>query len=357
MRKSQTAIEKFEEERASETKIKRYDALDGLRTYAIVGIVLMHVQANEKYEIGGFIYNNLIPSFTNFVFLFMMVSAFGMCCGYYDKILNRKISLEEFYKKRYKRIWPFFALLCMLDLAISPSVNSLYEVFANMTLCFGLLPNASIEVIGVGWTLGVIFVFYLLFPFFCCLLANKKQAWLVFVVSFVFNILCIIYFFDMNHMPEHFSARTNIVYCTVYFVVGGLVYLYKELLSEISRRFWILMMGLCFGAGILYFMIGASTLTMLLVGTLLLIYAIGDYRKGILLNPVTKFIGGISFEIYLCHMVVLRALEKLNMIHLVSNDAISYCIVVTGTIGGAIIFSLCARWGLAKGREKWQKRN
>lgn len=24
----------------------------------------------------------IIPSFTNFVFLFMTVSAFGMCCGY-----------------------------------------------------------------------------------------------------------------------------------------------------------------------------------------------------------------------------------------------------------------------------------
>ena len=31
----------------------------------------------------------------------MMVSGFGMCCGYYQKIVDQKISVEDFYKKRY----------------------------------------------------------------------------------------------------------------------------------------------------------------------------------------------------------------------------------------------------------------
>ena len=26
----------------------------------------------------------------------------GMCCGYYQKIIDRKISMEDFYKKRSK---------------------------------------------------------------------------------------------------------------------------------------------------------------------------------------------------------------------------------------------------------------
>lgn len=102
----------------------------------------------------------------------MMVSGFGMCCGYYQKIVNQKISVEDFYKKRYIKIWPYFALLCALDFVISPSKESLFEVFANLTLCQGLLPNAKISVIGVSWTLAVIFVFYMLFPFFCFLIGR-----------------------------------------------------------------------------------------------------------------------------------------------------------------------------------------
>ena len=59
----------------------RYEGIDGLKAYAIIGIALMHVLANGKYGIGGFVFGKLIPNFANLVFLFMMVSGFGMCCG------------------------------------------------------------------------------------------------------------------------------------------------------------------------------------------------------------------------------------------------------------------------------------
>lgn len=82
-------------------KEDRYEGIDGLKAYAIIGIVLMHVLLNSEYELSGFVFKQSIPSFTNLVFLFMMVSAFGMCCGYCQKIVDRKISIEEFYIKRY----------------------------------------------------------------------------------------------------------------------------------------------------------------------------------------------------------------------------------------------------------------
>ena len=159
---------------------KHYGAIDGLRAMAAIGIVMMHMAANNDYQISGFIYERLIPSFTNFVFLFMVISGFGMCCGYYEKILKNKISLSDFYGKRFKKILPFFAVLVVLDLIMSPSLSSVYEGFADLTLLFGFLPN-DITVIGVEWFLGLIFVFYLCFPFFCVLLENKRRAWIAFV--------------------------------------------------------------------------------------------------------------------------------------------------------------------------------
>lgn len=191
---------------------KRYDAIDGLRTIACIGIVMMHMAANNSYSIDGFIYRRMIPSFTDFVFLFMTVSAFGMCCGYYKKVLENKINLSDFYTKRFKKILPFFACLVLLDVIISPSVSSLYEAFADITLMFGFLPNAGdISVIGVGWFLGLIFVFYLCFPFFCVLLQNKRRAWIVFIISLIYNFVCINYF-DVN--------RTNILYSACFFIAG-----------------------------------------------------------------------------------------------------------------------------------------
>lgn len=318
---------------------ERYEGIDGLKAYAVLGIALMHIFANGEYELGGFVFGILIPNFTNFVFLFMMVSGFGMCCGYYQKIINRTISMEEFYKKRYIKIWPYFALLCALDFVISPSRNSLFEVFANLTLCQGLLPNANISVIGVSWTLAVIFVFYLLFPFFCFLLGNKKRAWSVTVVALVFNYLC----------GSYFNAeRKNIIYDAIYFIVGGLIFLYRKELTEFAQKHKVVAGMTLLIATAVYFALGSSTLTMLFFCVAALIYTLGCNRMGVLVNPVAKFLGGICFEIYLCHMLVYRVLEKLHLIHLFGNDLLAYIFTATTVICGSVVFSVCARWFLKK---------
>lgn len=90
---------------------KHYGAIDGLRMIATFGIVMMHIRANTSYRIAGFVYERIIPSFTNFVFLFMTISAFGMCCGYYEKVLHNEINWPEFYGKRFKKTLPFFTIL------------------------------------------------------------------------------------------------------------------------------------------------------------------------------------------------------------------------------------------------------
>mgnify|MGYP002239429185 FL=1 len=224
-------------------------------------------------------FERLIPSFTNLVFLFMMVSGFGMCCGYYQKIIDQKISMEDFYKKRYIKIWPYFALLCALDFVISPSKESLFEVFANLTLCQGLLPNANISVIGVSWTLAVIFVFYMLFPFFCFLIGNKKRAWGVAVAALVFNWVCSSYFFDANHVIK-FSARTSVVYDAIYFIVGGLIFLYRKELAEFASKYKIIAGAVLLIATLAYFALGGFTLTMLFFCVAALVHTLGCKRGG-----------------------------------------------------------------------------
>ena len=242
---------------------RHYGAIDGLRMIAAFGIAMMHIRANSNYEITGYVYNTIIPSFTNFVFLFMTVSAFGMCCGYYDKILKGRVDFTEFYGKRFKKILPFFGALVLLDSIMSPSVASLYEGFADLTLVFGLLPNAgNITVIGVGWFLGLVFVFYLVFPFFCVLIENKRRAWMAFAVSLLYNIVCTNYFE---------VGRTNILYSACFFLAGGLIYLYREEIAKLNQWIALVIAG-C--AVVLYYLIGGNAMMCLLVSGSLLIYAI-----------------------------------------------------------------------------------
>lgn len=321
-------------------KRERYEAIDGLRAISAIGIVMMHVRSNGKYDVGGFAYNQIIPSFTNLVFLFLIISSFTMCCSYHSRMVSGQMNLEDFYKKRYRRIWPYFAMLCFVDFMFTPSLKSLYEVFANLTLCFGFLPTNQLEVIGVGWFLGVIFVFYLIYPFFCFLINRKDRAWFSFGVALLFNILAGIYFTEVT--------RRNILYCAVYLLAGGLIYLYKESLLKFNRRYkWVVF---CVGviAAISYFVIGRNTIIMLVLYSSLLIYSIGVQKRGILINPVMRFLSSISMEIYLCHMIIYRIIEKLGLAHMVESPLVAYSITTITTIVGAIVFAKVTQWLLHK---------
>ncbi len=72
------------------TKADRYEGIDGLKAYAIIGIALMHILANGEYGIGGFVFERLIPSFTNLVFLFIWSVALGCAAAITRKLLTRR---------------------------------------------------------------------------------------------------------------------------------------------------------------------------------------------------------------------------------------------------------------------------
>ncbi len=309
---------------------KRYEALDGLRALACIGIVAMHIRENLSFQLEGFFFERFIPSLTDLVFLFMVISAFGMCCGYSEKMIDKRLDIVSFYKKRYQKILPFFAFLCIIDLAIRPSLESLFEVFANLTLCFGLIPNANISVIGVGWFLGVIFAFYLMFPFFCFLISDKTRAWFALVVSLVMNYLCRVYFG---------VGRMSIVYCFVFFVAGGIVYIYRASIMRLRGIRWISLTAFLVMAAI-YYTRSTGILTILLADVFALIYAMSIDGKSILSNPYVRMFGGISFEIYLCHMVLFRVFEKTKLLRFVSNEYISYVLTLIVVLTGSSIFAV-----------------
>lgn len=327
-------------------KNERYTSLDGLRTFAALGIVVMHVLSNIGVKPSeNLLTERIIPFFTQFTLMFMMVSAFSMCCGYYYRFKNNQISLDNFYRKRYVRILPFFALLVLLDIALSPSLASIYEGFADVTLAFGLLPNANIKVIGVGWFLGVIFVFYMLFPFFTFLIGCKRRAWWTFFIAWGLCYLASDYF-----TPS--AGRGNIVYSSVFFISGGLIYLYRETLVRIVRQWrwgvWMLCL-LTFVAYLSFPKINeipmGFEISMVILFSVWVIYAIGCDDR-ILQNRFTKYISCISMEIYLCHMVIFRVIERVHLEKYIGNAELLYVLTCLLTIVGAIAFSHVVKFWL-----------
>ena len=333
-------------------KEERYNGLDGLRAVASIGIILMHLLANGKYELGGFLFDSIIPSFTHFVYLFMIISSFSMCCGYYDKVTTGSITPSQFYSKRFAKVLPYFALLTAADLVISPSVESLYEAFANITCCFGLLPNARISVIGVGWFLGTVFVFYFMFPFFCYLISTKKRAWMTLLAAVLYHVLCKVYFFNEEHVLSGFVSRSNILYSGMFFVAGGLIYLYRETLVQWSIRLhWVFAIAALAAVAVCGFLDGNSFVN-LVAYAVLLIYAMGcGEGTGLMNNAAVRFLSNISLEMYLGHMLVFRVIEKTGIQRLFKSDVLRYWVIAALTVSGTIIFAVTAQWVLTKGKE------
>lgn len=318
---------------------ERYASLDGLRAYAAIGIVLMHVLVNIKVKpSANFLTEHLIPFFTDFTLLFMVVSGFSLCCGYYQRIKDGSITPAVFYKKRYMRILPFFAVLCLIDLAVSPSIGSVYEVFANLTLCFGLLPpTTEIHVIGVGWFLGVVFLFYMLFPFFVFMLDGRRRAWFSFVVALAFAFLSIVYYGS--------PGKKCMIFCAPLFISGGLAYLYRKEIAGYVKSHFPLSCAVTVVLTLCYFIFRRSIpggiigyAVELGLFSLWLVYAIGSADK-MLNNKVVKYLSGISMEIYLAHMVVYRTVEKVHLENTISQSDVLYAVTSLLTIIGVVCFA------------------
>ena len=349
----------------------RYDSFNGLRGYAAIGILLMHYMANINPEAAlflknanPFLYGQIIPFMTMFVYMFFTVSAFSMCCGYFDKFRMIAIQTEngktvsmsafdanKFYSKRYSRIWPFFALLVAIDVVMKPSAEEIYQAFANLTLAFNLLPNPDIKVIGVGWFLGVVFLFYMVFPWFVFLLKTKKRACFAMVISLIFHVVFVQYFLTSEFCTasQISNFRHNMVFSFPFFMVGGLLYLYREKLSFLNIWMRIVLLLVATVATSLYFTpfvpqpFGEKILWVGVIFVLWVMYAItgGISIKGFKLldNRVAAFLSDISMEIYLCHMVMFRVIEKVHLEKYIGNAHLLYWTYCILGIGLAVLFS------------------
>ena len=303
---------------------KHYYGIDWLRAMACIGIVMMHIQANNTYRLSGFIAEKMIPSFTDFTFLFMTISAFGMCVGYYEKVKSGKVNWVDFYKKRYMKVLPFFALVVLLDIAFNHDLTSIVEAIPNLTLTRGFFPN-DIGQIGVAWFLGLVFVFYAIFPLFCAMLNSKKSGWVFLAVSLLLNLVVAKYYG---------MGRENIVYSLPFFVAGGLIYLYRDKVKN-----WYIYFPLAILSIFIYYVIG-GVYSCLLVSTSFLLLAIsigGGYSK------IVSFISGISMEIYLSHMVVFRAIERLHLNTVLGNGWLQYTFTCALVLFGTGCFAFVSK--------------
>ncbi|MDP4096503.1 acyltransferase [Paenibacillus sp. P96] len=311
---------------------RRLDGIDVLRGVAATMIIAFHA-----LFIGGFdgktSFDPVITKLDIGVRLFYALSAFSLMYGY-DKKIEMENGLQKFYVSRFFRIAPLFYLCIIFYLIAMPKwFNTSVEItdlLTNLTFIFGILPGKHESVVWAGWSLGVEWIFYFMFPLFIICSKNIKNTMVLFILS-----IFIFYNFDILGAEllkiSNSAFELNFLHHIVFFISGILSYRLFKVINFNKKVFRITFPVAIISILYLYFFtsfLGERIGDLLMACNFILIILYFSYFPAkYFTNKFFITLGLSSFGLYLLHPIVIiiylktDILNKLNLIPQNGNGA------------------------------------
>ncbi len=321
--------------------MKKLDYIDALRGLAVLGVVIVHVNLYGRSNANHPLLDKLAWEGGKGVQLFFMASAMTLFISMGKGHAGEKSPIRNFFIRRFFRIAPMYYLgiaYYLLQEGFGPRYwlgdgagVSIANILSNLTFLHGLNPYWITSVVPGGWSIAVEMMFYMVLPFLFSKVKNLNQAFNLFLITLVMRFLLEL-FFNSHMLISH--AGLWEAYLFFYFpgqlpifALGIMMYFIiidQQKLKDVSA--WsLLILGLLLITQLVAGMQGLFSRHILFgAGFLALGIALSKYRFPLIVNPVIKYIGKISFSMYLVHFGVLYWLTKLNFIDYVSNDFLNF---------------------------------
>ncbi len=166
--------------------MKRYDALTGLRGWAVLLVLIAHT-SNLGYSFFGLDFSGIGK---NGVYLFFALSSYLLTIQLFGlyKSGDSSINILKYILKRFSRIYPLFVMTLLLFYIISTFVSPVYITSFDILRDTILLNDGP----GIFWTIAVEFKYYFLLPFIAGAL-YLLRAQLLLVIVLVFLLCCILF--------------------------------------------------------------------------------------------------------------------------------------------------------------------
>lgn len=331
--------------------------IESLRAYAACAIVIFHV----IHLTGMPIPHSLEFMKWYFAFgvpLFFVVSAFSLAYGYEGR-LGAPADVWKFYLRRFFRIAPLFYAMVAYSLLTAPDTSSyasrVGEIAANLTFVFNLFPDLVEGLTPASWSIGVEMVFYAIFPFVLTVVRGPVSAAIGVVAATIAAVLFGLRMDLLGDVPGAFIQH-GFLFNLPYFGFGLLAYFtYRHMSPRLGPT---ALIAAVVGLLILYGMaiwptplmpgrIG-NTVYQALWGAPFALLCVGMAQNppAILSNRVTRFLGKISFSLYLTHPYVISALTGVgayaNINTLPGGSGVRFPLAVLVTL--AVLTPLS--WGL-----------
>ncbi|MEO7887947.1 MAG: acyltransferase [Polaromonas sp.] len=296
-------------------RILGWDLLRGCCAYAIISYHLMAWQKVADIHTIGF-YG---------VYLFFVLSGASLVLNYHEQF-RTGFSLPvwlRFLFVRYMRLLPLFAVLVAISLlwkiktgGATPAL--LIKALLNLSFTFGLFDPALSSMVVGGWSLGIEFVFYLMFPLFVWLLgssATNWRRWSVFAALIALQFYWIATTIALDALSlKSLSAYHQVPAFSAYFFGGciiGWFYLKKRPTTVITG--WLCTAGILLGGGLMVGLNNVDDPASVLTGwrgaalttlCFALVWWAGLANFSPRFSAWPTFMGDVTYGVYLIHPVL-----------------------------------------------------
>jgi peptidoglycan/LPS O-acetylase OafA/YrhL len=338
--------------------MKKLEYITILRGVAILSVLLIHV----KLQSSGILYLNpylvsLIDNGARGVQLFYLLSAFTLFRSFNQRGSVEKRPVTNYFIRRFFRIAPLYYLAIIYYLwqdgtgsrywLGNASHITTYNILSNFTFLHGFNPYWITSLVPGGWSIAVEVLFYVSLPLLARKIKGLQQAYYFLIVTLILRFVLLLFFTRHVLISDDRLWREYLILyfpnqlpifglgIVLYFLVEGLADLKLSSKSLLAGAF-VLIVGTSLGGELLIpniFYFG--------VGFVLLVLALRKYRPVIFFNAVFRYIGKVSYTIYLTHWAAIFLLHKFSIFNLlpvyneplvIVNYLLNYLLVVSVSI-------------------------